>query len=217
MPKKPQTPRKPGRPHKPTKPRAPKRPGRHGKPDPEKPGQPKPARKPPKPIAPRPRLRSGFIRIACGPLRHASSLLDCWLEHNPNAANAIASEEEPFPQSPLTAWPQWTPSMKADLRQAWRDARASHANGMASVTGTVVADPPPNQWQNVGPRLVDLAVSHLSDALVFHYCTDKLNGLDHASGQVFQLFQKHGYTVAELEATNLWDRLAATAQATGQC
>jgi hypothetical protein len=49
------------------------------------------------------------------------------------------------------------------------------------------------------------------------YCSDKLNGLNHVSGKVFAHFEKHNYTVADLEATNLWQRLEAEAQAQGKC
>ena len=485
-PKKPHKPKKPKKPKKPHKPKTPKHHGGRGKPNPEKPRKHKPGQKPQKPIAPKRRHRSGSIPLACRPLLHFQKLLDCWLEHNPNVANAIKWEAGRSPQNPPIAWPQWTPSMKTELRQAWLDARAWHANGMTSFAGTVVPDPPPNQdfgveggpffrtvldgpsqawplylahvahclaaeiggwvpwtirlhppatlehllaatqmyvrdrndggawdsvhpggyvlggnhslekvtpshptftypfllendlvaptaletiarvldwcrwnlshfmgsftpqnaefhWQyrgaapvrrilegtvfvdpqnppsnptpqhwtpgcwgtsaflrsllravnipviprisgcghmvpyfvvqkrylshgddpynalakakyppypaglllldeatftswfpfdpndpnnmanhdiacqNVGRRVVDLAVTHLSDALVFYYCQDKQNGLNHASGQVFGVFQKHGYTVAQLEATNLWERLAAVAQATGKC
>ena len=65
--------------------------------------------------------------------------------------------------------------------------------------------------------MVDLAVWHFSDQLLFYYCSDKFNGLSHASGQVFAIFEKYGYTVADLEATNLWERLEAEAQLKGKC
>jgi hypothetical protein len=71
--------------------------------------------------------------------------------------------------------------------------------------------------QNVGRRVVDLAVWHFSDQLLFYYCSDKFNGLNHASGQVFAVFEKYGYTVADLEATDLWERLEAEAQVKGKC
>jgi hypothetical protein len=48
----------------------------------------------------------------------------------------------------------------------------------------------------------------LSDAIVGRYCADVLNGKDHASGQVYEVYSKY-YTVAQLEATDLWGRLAA--------
>ena len=71
--------------------------------------------------------------------------------------------------------------------------------------------------KNIGRRVVDLAVWNIGEALLFYYCQDKTNGLDHASGQVFALFSEHDYTVADLEATNLWQRLEAEAQLQGKC
>ncbi len=82
------------------------------------------------------------------------------------------------------------------------------------------AQNPANQataCQHVGRRVIDLAVWHIGEALLFYYCQDQANGLDHAGGQVFALFAPHGYTVADLEATNLWERLAAEAQLQGKC
>jgi hypothetical protein len=61
---------------------------------------------------------------------------------------------------------------------------------------------------NVGRRPVELSVWYLSDAIVGRYCADVLNGKDHASGQVYEVYSKY-YTVAQLEATDLWGRLAA--------
>jgi hypothetical protein len=70
---------------------------------------------------------------------------------------------------------------------------------------------------NVGRRVIDLAVWHFSDDLLNTYCWDVANGLDHASGKVFALFEPYGYTVAQLEATDLWVRLALAAQTAGKC
>ncbi len=55
------------------------------------------------------------------------------------------------------------------------------------------------------------------DDLVSQYCQDTQQNLDHASGQVFQNFTDYGYTVAQLEATQLWERLAVIAKANGEC
>jgi hypothetical protein len=71
--------------------------------------------------------------------------------------------------------------------------------------------------KNVGRRVVDLAVWHFSDQLLNDFCSDKLNGLDHASGKVFAHFQKYDYTVADLEATKFWERLDTEAQVKGKC
>jgi hypothetical protein len=143
-PKLPKQPKGPKKPAKPTKPRVPARPGRPGKPDPDKPGR-RPGEKPQKPTFGRPIPRSGYIPKACTMLVHSPSLLDCWLAHTPKVANAIRWEPGPDKNVPGLPWPSWTPSMKADLRQAWLDAKAWHANGMTGFAGTLVTDPPPNQ------------------------------------------------------------------------
>ncbi len=57
---------------------------------------------------------------------------------------------------------------------------------------------------------MELSVSYLSDHLVGKYCADVLDGTDHASGTVYETYSTY-YTVAQLEATNLWERLAAAA------
>ncbi len=151
MPKKKPKPKKPkklkpkkAKPKKPKKPKKPQRHG-HGKPDPDKPRR-KHGKKPQKPFFKRPRQRSGSISRACWKLIGSPKLLDCWLEHNPNVANAIIWEPAPgIANTPLLAWPDWTNAMKTELRQAWLDARAWHANGMLNFPGTFIEDPPPNQ------------------------------------------------------------------------
>ena len=61
---------------------------------------------------------------------------------------------------------------------------------------------------NVGRRNKEISLRYFSATLVGKYCADTLNGLDHASGEVYALYSEV-YTVAELEAINLWTRLAA--------
>ena len=137
---------KPKKPKKPVMPAKVKKPTRQGKPNPDKPKEKKPGKKPQKPIKPHPHPHSGFIPIACRPLIRSPDLLDCWLEHNPKVAEAIIWEVPPgMPTVALLAWPAWTAAMKAQLRQAWVDARAWYAKGMTGFMGTFVEDPPPNQ------------------------------------------------------------------------
>jgi hypothetical protein len=71
---------------------------------------------------------------------------------------------------------------------------------------------------NVGRRPVELGVWYLGDYIVGQYCADVLNGKDHASGTVYAHYSQY-YTVAQLEATQLWERLAAAAPSSGapQC
>jgi hypothetical protein len=133
---------------KPGKPRKPAKPHQSRKPDPDK-VQRKPGKKPQKPFKrPKRHHMSGYIPAECRELATSLSpmLLDCWLEHNPTVANAIIWEPAPgFPATPLLAWPNWSNTMKAELRQAWVNARTWHANGMVNFSGTFVEDPPPNQ------------------------------------------------------------------------
>ena len=71
---------------------------------------------------------------------------------------------------------------------------------------------------NVGRRPVELGVWYLGEYIVGQYCADVLNGRDHASGKVYEHYSKY-YSVAQLEATQLWERLAAAAPTSGasQC
>lgn len=69
---------------------------------------------------------------------------------------------------------------------------------------------------NVGKRPVELLLQYLSTQLADKYCADMVAGSNHASGQVYQEFQDF-YTVAELEAQTLWERLGQLAQNLGKC
>jgi hypothetical protein len=69
---------------------------------------------------------------------------------------------------------------------------------------------------NVGRRPAELAVQYLSDYLLDLYCWDTAANLDHASGKVYDVLKTY-YTLADLEAMQLWDKLAAKAAATNWC
>jgi hypothetical protein len=84
-----------------------------------------------------------------------------------------------------------------------------------------------NQWfdpaldpnvmiNNVARRPAELGVKYQSDWLLDRYCRDTTAGLDHASGEVYDSLKTY-YTVSELEAKHLWDKLAAKATATNWC
>ncbi|MEO8484818.1 MAG: hypothetical protein ABI585_00630 [Betaproteobacteria bacterium] len=116
----------------------------HGKPNPERPKR-KPGNKLHRPIRKRARPpRSGSIPRACRRLIGEAALLDCWLKQNPEVANAIVWDSGGA-QPDVRAWPAWNHGMKAELRQAWMDAREWHAQGMSHFPGTPLVDPPPNQ------------------------------------------------------------------------
>jgi len=75
---------------------------------------------------------------------------------------------------------------------------------------------------NISRQLAAVDLKYLPDKLLTDYCTDKAANVDHASGQVYYFFRLpysvgHYYTVAELEAQNLWGRLGLKAAALGYC
>lgn len=69
---------------------------------------------------------------------------------------------------------------------------------------------------NVGRRVAQIAIDWLPDSLVHDYCDDVWNGASHAEGEVFQWFSLW-YTLADLESTDLWGRLADRATDLGFC
>lgn len=84
-----------------------------------------------------------------------------------------------------------------------------------------------NQWfglgvdyatseSNIGRRVVDLAIQYQSDGLLKLYCKDLASQASHADGKVFGALSSF-YTLAELEAKQLWQKLDAKASATGFC
>lgn len=78
----------------------------------------------------------------------------------------------------------------------------------------------PPGGSNVGRQTVELAIRHLSNPLLRYHCEDLAAGRGHAQSRVFdpQLtgFGRY-YSVLELEAMLLWDRLDARLAAIGGC
>lgn len=69
---------------------------------------------------------------------------------------------------------------------------------------------------NVGRRPAEIGVEYLSDWLLKAYCDDLASNATHADGKVAESLS-YSYSLAELEAMQLWDKLAAKAAATGYC
>jgi hypothetical protein len=69
---------------------------------------------------------------------------------------------------------------------------------------------------NVGRRTVELAIKYLSDYLLHDYCADQAAGTPKASGKVAADFA-NVYTVAQLEAQNLWSRMDTKLTSLGGC
>lgn len=69
---------------------------------------------------------------------------------------------------------------------------------------------------NIGRRTLELAIEHLPHALLRRHCADLAAGLSHPGSSVYALLQSH-YTLAELEAGALWQRLDAKLAGLGGC
>jgi hypothetical protein len=78
--------------------------------------------------------------------------------------------------------------------------------------GPTVNDP----CANVGRQSSKLAVEYLPYALLELYCADLKANKTHANGSVFAALQKH-YTLAELDAEDIWLRMDAKIQTLGGC
>lgn len=86
----------------------------------------------------------------------------------------------------------------------------------------------PSGIANVGRQpLIEIPLAALSNELIQRYCVDKAAGATHANGSVADFFQAEHlgnqpyqvtyYTVAQLEALKLWQKLDAKAVALGFC
>jgi len=79
----------------------------------------------------------------------------------------------------------------------------------------------PGGYENVSRQVeIELPLSYLADELLQRYCSDKATNATHANGTVAAFFVKKGYTfytVAQLEAQNLWQHLGVKATSLGYC
>ena len=73
-----------------------------------------------------------------------------------------------------------------------------------------------NQCKNVGRRPLELSLTYLPSYLLKAYCRDMAHGKNHANGEVFDMF-KDLYTVAQLEAMNLWGKMDNRIASLGGC
>lgn len=72
------------------------------------------------------------------------------------------------------------------------------------------------QLKNTGRRVVELVLEYLSGKLVRQHCQDVVSEVPRNESQVFDYFKRF-YTLEELEALNLWDRLDVKAIELGYC
>jgi hypothetical protein len=66
-------------------------------------------------------------------------------------------------------------------------------------------------------RVAELTVTYLPNVLLDSYCGDKAEGREHAYGVAFNSGLSNFYTVAQLEAEGLWNRMDAKIAKWGGC
>jgi hypothetical protein len=69
---------------------------------------------------------------------------------------------------------------------------------------------------NIGRRTRELAIVYLPNYVLRKYCADITNGKTHANGEVLDVFSRN-YTVAQLEAEDLWGRMDTKIAGLGGC
>lgn len=115
-----------------------------------------------------------------------------YLTHGDDPYDALAKATPPFPAEELL------------IDQATYDA----------WFGPAVSDT--DQSNNIGRRLLELALVYLPDYLLRAYCHDIANRRGHGDGDVFAIFSRN-YTVSELEREDLWARMDAKIAGFGGC
>lgn len=115
-----------------------------------------------------------------------------YLSHGDDPYNALSKATPPIPAAELT------------IDQAKFDAWFG-----AGVSNT-------DKGNNIGRRPVELALVYLPNYLLHAYCGDMAGGKGHGNGQVFDIFSRN-YTVAQLEAEHLWEKMDAKIASFGGC
>jgi hypothetical protein len=115
-----------------------------------------------------------------------------YLSHGDDPYNALTKATPPMPASEIP------------IDQAKFD----------SWFGAGVSDT--DKLHNVGRRTRELSITYLPNYLLHAYCGDIANGKTHGNGQVFDTLSLN-YTVAQLEAQNLWTRMDAKIAGFGGC
>ncbi len=73
-----------------------------------------------------------------------------------------------------------------------------------------------NHADNIGRQVRELALIFLPNYVLKKHCEDKAANRSHANSEVFEIFQRN-YTVAQLEALNLWQRMETKITSLGGC
>jgi hypothetical protein len=115
-----------------------------------------------------------------------------YMSHGDDPYNRLSKATPPFPARELL--------IDQTTYDAW------FGNGVAAA----------DQTNNVGRRTRELAIKYLPDELLRNRCADIAANKSHADSDVFDSL-KLNFTVAQLEALNLWDQIDAKLANLGGC
>lgn len=115
-----------------------------------------------------------------------------YLSHGDDPYNALTKATPPFPAGELLVDPA-----KFD---AW------FGPGVSAT----------DQENNIGRRPRELALVYLPNYILHKHCEDVAANKSHADSEVFEVFSRN-YTVAQLEAQNLWGKMDAKIASFGGC
>lgn len=125
----------------------------------------------------------------------------------PTIDRTLSHGDDPYSQlGDMSLFPGWPVPAKQEYLITGAQWDQWFGPGVAAATAE----------SNVGRHVVDLAIKYQSDYLLALHCEDKKAQASHANSKVFQTL-KSFYTLAQLEAKQLWQKLEAKATSTGFC
>jgi hypothetical protein len=120
-----------------------------------------------------------------------------YLSHGDDLYNGLG---QPWPQGAKEPWTTEALLISEATHEAWYGAGVSDATKL----------------QHIGRRPQELAIELLIEQLLAYYCKDQAAGKSHAQGYLATEVLK-GYTLAELDALDLWNKMDAAIAALGGC
>jgi hypothetical protein len=125
----------------------------------------------------------------------------------PTVDRGLSHGDDPYNwRGDVTPFPGWPVPAKQEYLITGAQWDQWFGPGVAAATAA----------SNVGRHIADLAIKYQSDHLLKLYCEDAKAQVSHANSKVFQDL-KLFYTLAQLEAKQLWQKLEVKATGTGFC
>ncbi len=154
----------------------------------------------------------GFLRAVCRCMNIAAEIskknyhsqthfiaLGAWLDHDDNPYNSFARRSLALIGNSDLTYPAYLLLVPDATYNTWFDPTLSDAQRQA----------------NVGRRVAELALQYLPFGLLWARYIDQLQGNAPANSLVFSNLSIHGYTLAQLDSYDLWNRMDAKIAACG--